>query len=441
MIKNKKIFILGFGKSGISSAKLLSKDNEILITDINSKGKEMLENLNVSVVVCDNQKDYLDESFDYVVKNPAISDNHEVVKKARKLNIPVLTELEVGYRYLPKDVKIIGITGSNGKTTTTTVIYNFLKEAHLPVHLAGNIGIPLCSIIDDIKKGDILVLEVSSHQLVNLDKFKADISVLTNLSEVHLDMFGTYENYKNNKMGIFKNQNKDDISILNMDDKDVFSMTKDIKPKKLYFSSSFKSDSYIKDNYIYYKNEKVISLDDVRVKGIHNYENIMASILAVKEFNVSNEIIKEVLTKFVGVEHRIEFVKKINGRTFYNDSKATNVKSTIIALKSFDSDVVLILGGLDRGHSFDELLPFLGNTKHIVCYGETKNRIKDFALKNNIDVIVTDNLKEAVHTAYNISSENSVILLSPACASWDQYNSFEERGNEFKRIVEYDIID
>lgn len=436
MIKNKKIFILGFGKSGISVAQLLDENNEILITDINSRDEEKLRNLNVKVVVCDNQVDYLDGSFDYVVKNPAISDSHEVIKKARKLNIPVLTELEVGYRYLPEDVKVIGITGSNGKTTTTTIIYDFLKEAHLPVHLAGNIGIPLCSIIKNIKKGDILVTEVSSHQLVNLNEFKTNISVLTNLSEVHLDMFGNYENYKNNKMGIFKHHTKDDIAVLNMDDKDVFSMTKDIKSQKMYFSLSKQADSYIKDNYIYYKGEKVISLDDIRVKGMHNYENIMSAILVVKQFNVSNEIIKEVLTKFVGVEHRIEFVKKVNGRTFYNDSKATNVKSTIIALKSFDSDVVLILGGLDRGHSFDELLPFLGNTKHIVCYGETKNRIKEFALKNNIDVTVTDTLKEAVHASYNISSEDSVILLSPACASWDQYKSFEERGNEFKRIVD-----
>ena len=176
-------------------------------------------------------------------------------------------------------------------------------------------------------------------------------------------------------------------------------------------------------------------ISDIRVKGIHNYENIMAAILVAKEFNVSNNVIKEVLNNFAGVEHRIEFVRKLNGREFYNDSKATNVDSTITALKSFSNEVVLILGGLDRGHSFEPLLPYLTHVKHIVCYGETKNRIKQFALDNNIDVTVTDNLEEATKVAYNISLEGDTILLSPACASWDQYKNFEDRGNEFKKIV------
>ena len=161
----------------------------------------------------------------------------------------------------------------------------------------------------------------------------------------------------------------------------------------------------------------------------------MAAILAVKQFGVSDSVIKEVLNNFAGVEHRIEFVAKINGREFYNDSKATNVDSTITALKSFDNDVVLILGGLDRGHSFEPLLPYLKNVKHIVCYGETKERIKQFAIKNNIDVTVTDNLEDAVHAAYNMSLDGDIILLSPACASWDQYKNFEDRGNEFKKVV------
>ena len=168
---------------------------------------------------------------------------------------------------------------------------------------------------------------------------------------------------------------------------------------------------------------------------MHNYENIMAAILVAKEFNISNNIIKEVLNNFAGVAHRIEFVAKINGREFYNDSKATNTDSTITALKSFDNDVVLILGGLDRGHSFEPLIPYLKHVKHIVCYGETKERIETFALENNIDVTVTDNLEESVKAAYNISEEGDTILLSPACASWDQYNNFEERGDEFKKIV------
>ena len=438
MFKNKKIFVLGMGKSGKSVAKLLSKDNHVLITDMKCDNLDEiseLEKLGVNVIITKDQTSIFDNTYDYVVKNPGVRLDHPVVLKAQKFNIPVITELEVAYRYLP-EVKIIGITGSNGKTTTTTITYEFLKTAGLPVHLAGNIGLPLCDQIDDIKKGDILVVEVSSHQLVNLDQFKADIAVLTNLYQVHLDFFGTYEKYKLNKLRIFNNQSANSVAILNKGDSEVYELTKDLKASKKYFSSKDEqADIYIDGDFIVYKNEKLLELSSIRVKGIHNYENIMAAILVAKEFNVSNEVIKEVLNNFAGVEHRIEFVTKLNGREFYNDSKATNVDSTITALKSFNNDVVLILGGLDRGHSFDPLLPYLTHVKHIVCYGETKERIKEFAFKNNIDVTVTDSLEEATHAAYNISLEGDTILLSPACASWDQYKNFEQRGDEFKEIV------
>ena len=437
MFKNKKIFVLGMGKSGVSVARLLAKENHVLITDIKCDDLELikeLEGLGVNVIITKKQNEIFDDSYDYVVKNPGVKLDHPVVLMAKKFNIPILTELEVAYRYLP-DVKIIGITGSNGKTTTTTIIYEFLKAAGFPVHLAGNIGYPLCSQIDDIKKGDVIVAEISSHQLVNLDKFKVDVAVLTNLYPVHLDFFVTYEKYKMNKLRIFNNQDEKCVAILNKGDENVYELTKNLKAKKEYFSSKDEADICMDEKDIVYKGEKIISLSDIRVKGIHNYENIMAAILAVKQFGVSDSVIKEVLNNFAGVEHRIEFVAKINGREFYNDSKATNVDSTITALKSFDNDVVLILGGLDRGHSFEPLLPYLKNVKHIVCYGETKERIKQFAIKNNIDVTVTDNLEDAVHAAYNMSLDGDIILLSPACASWDQYKNFEDRGNEFKKVV------
>lgn len=437
MFKDQKIFVLGMGKSGVSVARLLAKDNHVLITDVKCDDLDLikdLEALGVNVIITKNQEEIFDDSYDYVVKNPGVKLDHPVVLKAQKFNIPIITELEVAYRYLP-EVKIVGITGSNGKTTTTTIAYEFLKAAGLPVHLAGNIGYPLCSQIDEIKKGDIIVTEISSHQLVNLDKFKVDVAVLTNLYQVHLDFFGTFEKYKMNKLRIFNNQDEKCVAILNKGDDEVYKLTKDLKAQKLYFSSKGEADICIDGDNIVYNGNDLISLSDIRVKGVHNYENIMAAILVAKQFNVADKVIKEVLNNFAGVEHRIEFVAKVNGREFYNDSKATNVDSTITALKSFDNEVVLILGGLDRGHSFEPLLPYLGHVKHIVCYGETKERIRDFAAKNNIDVTVTDNLEEATHAAYNISLEGDTILLSPACASWDQYKNFEERGNEFKKIV------
>ena len=437
MFKNKKIFILGMARSGYEAAKILSGNNEILVTDKKeqelSKVKE-LEDMGVKVIISEDPIDLLDESYDYVVKNPGIRIDHPIIVKANSLNIPVINEVEVAYHFLP-DVKIIGITGSNGKTTTTTLTYELLKSANLPVHLGGNIGYPLCSLVNMCKDGDILVLEISGHQLHDCYDFKTDISVMTNLSEVHIDHFGSYDNYKYNKSLIFRHHTDKDIAIINKDNNDVMDVTKDIKSKKLYFSSKSSADACIKDDNIIIKDEAIININDIKIKGMHNYENIMCALLVAKEFGVSNEVIRDVLTTFNGVEHRIEFVKNVNGVDFYNDSKATNVKSTQIALNTFKNPTILILGGLDRGHSFEGLKEYLGNTKAIVCYGETKNRIKEFADSINIRCYVVDDLVEATKKSYELASDGYTVLLSPACASWDQFKCFEDRGNLFKETV------
>ena len=439
MFENKKIFIFGLARSGLEAAKLLSKyNNDILVTDRSDDDTERinaLKELGIKFVKTDTPEDLLDESFDYMVKNPGIIKTHPCVLKAERLNIPVINELEVAYSFIKDKAKIIGITGSNGKTTTTTMIYEVLKQAGLSAVLAGNIGYPLCSIVDTLKQGDILVCEISDHQLINMTNFKTDISVLTNLSEVHIDFHGNYENYKNVKKRIFNNHTEKSIAILNKGNKDVLELTKDIKDKKIYFSSKKDADLYIKDNAIYYKDERIIDLKDIKIKGMHNYENVMCMIAVVKEFNVSNEIITKYLKDFGGVEHRIEFVRELHKRLFYNDSKATNTESTIVALKAFSNDTILLLGGLDRGHSFEPLNNDLKHVTHILTYGETKDRIYDWAKGLSKDVKKFENLKEALEYAYKISKENDVILLSPACASWDQYKCMEDRGNEFKSIV------
>lgn len=426
-------------RSGYSAAKLLLKyGNKVLITDSKEQDKEHIEEIETlggKFIMTDNPELLLDESFDFVIKNPGVKIDHPVCIKAKELDIPVTNEVEVAYSFLPKDIKIIGISGSNGKTTTTTLTYEILKKAGLPVILGGNIGYAVCSLVDRAKSGDILVLEISSHQLNDLINFKTDISVLTNLSEVHIDHFGTYENYKAQKIKIFKSHTKNDIGIINLDNEDSMEYDSTINSNKIYFSSSKEADACIKDGYITYKGEQVVSLNDILVKGNHNYENIMCATIIAKQFNVSNEVIIEVLKSFKGVEHRLEFVKKVNGVSFYNDSKATNVKSTQIALSAFSNPTILLLGGLDRGHSFDGLKEYLTNTKAIVCFGETKERIKNFADKLGIKCVVTNVLAEAVKEAVSIASDNDVVLLSPACASWDQYAKFEDRGNEFKKVV------
>lgn len=439
MIKDKKILILGMARSGISVAKLLSNyNNEIVITDLKEQDDKILKelaSLNISVIITDDQSQLINDSYDYVIKNPAIKKDNKAVVKAKSLNIPVINEIEASYSFLPKDTKIIAITGSNGKTTTTTITYELLKYSNYNVHVGGNIGIPLSSIVTDVKPNDILVLEISDHQLCDMYNFKADISVITNLSEVHIDFHDTYENYKNVKKKIFNNQTENDIAILNKENEDVMELTKNIKPKKIYFSSKNKADAYIDNNKIMYNNEEIIDINDIKIKGNHNYENIMVAVIIAKKFGVTNENIKEFLSNFGGVEHRIEYVKTVNKRKFYNDSKATNNKSTVIALDSFNEPTILIMGGLDRNIPFDEIGSHLKNTKYIICYGETKYKIKEFADKYNVNSFVVENLNEATNKAYELSNEDDVILLSPACASWDQYPDFETRGNEFKEIV------
>ena len=363
MFEDKKIFILGFARSGYEAAKLLAKKgNKVVLNDMKMEQDEEkvneLKKLGVEIILGSHPDDILDDSFDYLIKNPGVPIDHKYVLKARELGIEVINEVEMAYRLMPReDVTLIGITGTNGKTTTTTLIYEIIKAAGKRVHLTGNIGYPLCGFLDKLEKDDIIVMEVSCQQLENLDRFNPDIAVMTNLSEAHIDFLKSYENYKRVKGKIFKNQTKDD------------------------------------------------------------------------------EAINKVLTTFTGVEHRLEFVKEVNKRSFYNDSKATNIKSTQIALASFNRPTILILGGMERHQDFFELKDYMRNVKLIVCYGENKNRIKEFGDTLMIETVVVDNLREATSKAYELSSENDVILLSPASASWDQYKCFEDRGTEFKNEV------
>lgn len=442
MFENNKIFILGLARSGYEAAKLLAKrGNIIVLNDIKVEQDEKkineLKELGVDIILGSHPDDILDESFDYLIKNPGVPIDHKYVLKAHELGIEVINEVEMAYRIMPcQDVTLIGITGTNGKTTTTTLIYEIIKASGKRVHLTGNIGYPLCGFLNEIQKGDIIVMEVSCQQLENLDKFNPNIAVMTNLSEAHIDFLKSYENYKRVKGKIFKNQTKDNIAILNIENEDVMNLTKDIKSTAKYFSSkNVINGCYIKNRAIYYYDEKIINIDDIKLVGNHNYENVMAAIMVVKELNIDNEYINKVLTTFTGVEHRLEFVKEVNKRYFYNDSKATNIKSTQIALSSFNKPTILIMGGMERHQDFFELKNYMNNVKLIVCYGENKNRIKEFGDTLMIETIVVDSLCEATSKAYELSNENDVILLSPASASWDQYKCFEDRGMEFKNEV------
>ena len=439
MFENKKIFILGMARSGYEAAKLLSDyNNEIIVIDGKEQKEELvseLESLGVKVIITSDQISLLDDSFDYVIKNPGIKYDNPVVVKAKELGIKVINEIEMAYSFLDKSVNIIGVTGSNGKTTTTTLISEFMKNSFDNVYLGGNIGIPLSNFVRDIKSNSYLVLEISDHQLCDMYDFKTNVSVLTNITPTHLDFHKSYEVYQMTKKKIFNNHTSDDLAVINKDDEVSMKITDDIKSTKVYYGHDKTNLAYYDEEGIYYDGKLVIKLDDIILKGKHNYQNIMGAIIAVKKYGVTDEVIQKVLKEFKGVEHRLEYVDTIDGVTYYNDSKATNCVSTITALNSFNQPTILLLGGYDRGHSFHDLDDSMKNVKCVVCFGETKNRIEEFCNDLKIKCYKNDTLKEAMNVVKDICTPGDVVLLSPACASWDQYDKFEDRGDEFKNLV------
>lgn len=442
MYENKKILILGAAKSGIAVARLLAnRNNDITITDLNElkdSVKGELSNLNIKVIITKNQLDLIDSSWDIIIKNPAIMSTSPLIKKCEELSLRVENELEVAYHFLPKNIKIIGVTGSNGKTTTTTIIYNMLKCLGKSVVLGGNIGTPLAHLVSEVKDGDILLLEISDHQLCDIHDFKTDISVLTNICPTHLDYHGTYEHYKMTKAKIFNKHTDKDIAIINDENIDALEVSKNILSQKKYFSSNNneEANAYLKNNEIYLDYNFVLSIDDIKLKGIHNYENIMAALLVCQEFGLDIEKVKEFLKNFGGVEHRLEFVRNYEGVDFYNDSKSTNPTSTITALKTFDRPIHLILGGLNRNQDYHELDEYIKNVKYIYAIGEVTDMVYEYAKSLNIPCFKGYNLSTAMEFLKNNINKDEIVLLSPGASSQDQYPHFEDRGNEFKKIVE-----
>ncbi len=443
MFENKKILVLGMARSGYEAAKYLVKHgNTVILNDGGSAEKqkkeqiEELEKLGVTLIFGSHPDDLLDDTFDYLIKNPGIPIDHKYVLKARELNIEVINEAEMAYRLLPDDVTLIGITGTNGKTTTTTLTYEMIKASGKPVHLAGNIGYPLISFLDKLEANDIIVMEVSCQQLENMSEFKPHIALMTNLSVAHIDFLKSYENYKRVKLKLFKNQTQDDIAILNIENEEVMTGTKDVKAVTKYFSSKREiNGAYYKDGALWYYGEKILDRDKFLLAGMHNVENALGAMMIAKEVGVDNESIVKVLTTFKGVAHRLEFVDEIAGVKYYNDTEATNTKCTQIALNSFNCDTILILGGLERGQDFHDLDNYIKNVRTIVGIGQCRDRVKTYGEELNINTEIFETLSEAMKYIETIARSGEVVLLSPASASWDQYKQCEDRGDEFKEIV------
>ena len=446
VFEHKRVLVIGLAKSGVAVAKLLLHQgamvtvNDRIPLEENPDAKSLIEE-GIRVLAGSHPVDLLEEHFDFVVKNPGIPYHNCMVEAAMKKGIPVYTEIEIAYQLL--EGLIIGITGSNGKTTTTTLASLMLKESfpEREVYAAGNIGIPLSQLAEQSTKEDIYVSELSSFQLMGIDQFKPKIACMVNIFSAHLDYHGTREEYIKAKLQLTKNQTEDDYLVYNADYPELITFIEGhTKATLVPFSRNnvLEFGACVKDRYICFNGEKVIPVSTIQVPGTQNVENVLAAVAIAKLAGATNEGIQKAVQNFHGVKHRTQFVKEVNKRRFYNDSKATNIIATQTALRSFtNQSVVLIAGGLDRGNGFDELVPDLKAVSGIVLYGETKEKLQEAAKVAGVPVIeVVNTLEEATKKAYEISKEDDIILLSPACASWDQFKSFEIRGDEFIQVVE-----
>lgn len=443
MLKGKKVLVLGLARSGQAAVELLDYLHaDITINEYSPK--EKIEKYDEYIqrgfeIVCGGHPEELFErDFDFVVKNPGINYHKPFILRLQERNIPVYTEIELGYQFA-KPQNYIAVTGTNGKTTTVTLINDILKDAGRNVHLAGNVGTPYCQIVLEnnlLNEGDHdVVLEMSNFQLLNIEKFKPHISTVINLTPDHLDYMASLDEYYASKMNIYMNQDEKDYFIENIDDPTLkeYLVRYPRKTKNMTLSLSQKADCEIVGEAIYYQGERVINLDEIKIVGKHNVQNMMISISVCALCGVSLESIHYTLANFKGVEHRIEFVRELNGVKYYNDSKGTNTDAAIIALKAFEKPVILLMGGFEKGLDLSEMASYNSSISTLICFGAAKNRFaKDM---NHPNTMIVDHLKDAVSKAYEIAEEGDIVLLSPSTSSFDEFKSYEERGKVFKNIV------
>lgn len=434
---NQKILVLGLARSGEAAARLLTKLGAIVTVndakplEDNPSAKALLEE-GIRIVTGHHPLSLLDEDFSLIIKNPGIPYSNPMVQLAMNKKIPIYTEVELAY--LISEAPIIGITGSNGKTTTTTMIEQILKEAGQSPYLSGNIGFPASDVAQSISKNDVLVMELSSFQLMGIEEFRPHIAVITNIMpKTHLDYHGSFDDYVKAKWTIQKEMTTSDFLVLNVNQDIQKTLAKTTKAKVVPFSTQEIVDgAYLKEDSLYFRAEKIMSVAQLGIPGLHNIENALATIAVAKILEVPSQTIARVLSHFNGVKHRLQSVGNIAGISFYNDSKSTNILATKKALSSFNNEkLLLIAGGLDRGNEFDELVEDISNLKVMILIGESAPRMIKAAQQANVPYVRAKDVKDATKIAFKIATNGDTILLSPANASWDMYDSFEARGDEF----------
>ena len=446
-LKDKKIAIIGVGVSNLPLIEILHSlkyditifDNK-LKKDMSEQAKELIEKNKIKTSLGENYLENL-KGFDIIFRSPSfLPTNPYLVKEAQRGAI-ITTEIEQVIKLAP--CKIIGVTGSKGKTTTTTIIHAILKDLGYSCYLGGNIGTPLYSKLDDMKKDDIVVLELSSFQLMNMT-VSPNIAVVTNISPDHLDIHSSYEEYINAKKQIFLNQSKEDILVLNKDDEIVKEFVHDAKGIVRFFGKENIKDSYVLEgDYITYNGEKIIDTKNLLLKGAHNYLNICTALNTIKDYiNVSNTKLQEIIAKINPVHHRLEFVREIKKVKWYNDSASTTPDKALAGINAFNEKIVLIAGGYDKNISYEPLAkPIAKKVSKLILFGDTKNKIYDAIMKlpkpltKDLQIYVMDTLEEVVEAANEVSVEGEVVLFSPASASFDMFKNAYQRGDIFKELV------
>ncbi len=443
MLRGKKVLVIGLAKSGQAAVELLerlhasitvneyaAKENIACYDDYIKRG--------IRMVVGGHPDSLFEEDFDFVVKNPGINYHKPFILRLKERGIPVYTEIELAYQ-VSQPQNYIAVTGTNGKTTTVTLIYEILKHAQRNVCLAGNIGIPLstCVLQNNLidNEGYDIVLELSNFQLLDIEKFHPHVSTIINLTPDHLDYMASLDEYYASKTRIYMNQDEKDVYIENKDDSTLQDYLKKYpyQGKTVSFSLENEADCMIKDHAIYFQNQHIIDLDEIKIVGKHNIQNMMIAICACISCGVDVQIIHDALSAFTGVEHRIEFVKEYQGVKYYNDSKATNTDASIIALKAFDKPVILLMGGHEKNLDLQSMSEYKDHISSLICFGEAKER---FAKEMQCEkTYIVDHLKDAVFKAKELAKEGDVVLLSPSTSSYDEFKNYEERGKAFKDIV------
>ena len=442
-LNGKRVLVVGLARTGIATARFLKGKGSIVSTTETRPRDEMAEAVQ-ALEGMDLRMEWgghRTETFlrqDLIVLSPGVDLKIEPVQEALRKGIRVISEIELAYRFI--SVPILAVTGTNGKTTTTLLLGEMLKEDGKKVGVGGNVGEPLILFVDGGGRWEVLVGEISSFQLEAIETFRPSLSILLNITEDHLDRYARYEDYIEAKARIFSNQNSGDLSVLNRDDPIVKKLWKRVRARKIPFSlkERLPEGAFLNGEEVVLRigpKEENYSLARTPLKGIHNVENMMAAITAARVLGCSKEAIENALNRFVGLEHRLEFVREVGGVRFYNDSKGTNVGSVVRSLQSFSEPVILIAGGKDKNGDLRPLREEIrSHVKRLILIGEAKERMER-ELGRLTDTAMATTLEEAVVLAHQSAKKGEVVLLSPACSSFDMFKDYKERGKVFKDAV------